>query len=616
MSYAVPFNLLSFHVSDCADSVATRLTWPLAGSLVIHVAVSIALVSLRFSPSFEQSSSSYQVELVTLPEISASPTASPENDPPPQRNADSAPQAKPRVRELVTDSLVGALEAVAVPKPRALPVPQKATPVPVPAPLPLLPVGAVPKPTSEPAAVAPAESEEAPNPERVTDSLVGALEAVAVPKPRALPVPQKATPVPVPAPLPLLPVGAVPKPTSEPAAVAPAESEEAPNPERVTDSLVGALEAVAVPKPRALPVPQKATPVPVPLPPSSVGEVEAPIIQALPQPPRLASSPAHEKPTPLVSAPSVHPLTSTLKQAVGTIVVPEEQKKSMQARRIAVSPVTKTDRDRKQDTIESFRSAEITLPSQAPPLADVPLLDKKETPVQTARNSPTAESVKQTIETMIRIPESKRLQPVEPVSKAVPLLLEVSPQRSRAAEAQNLPNVVAPPAPPLASLKKEPVPSQPMPALAPPEPEQDALGDKIAAIQIPKKQPFESGQPVSPQTKRGTQEMSTDLQVAESSSKENVYWRKVRRKIDGLWVAPRIDFQPQKPLHVILAIKVDQPTRRVTGVTVVRTSGNQYYDEAAKRAVLKASPLPHFPPTMTDPYYEFKFRFTVGPKQR
>ena len=163
MSYAAPFSLLSFHLPDRADSAEERLTWPLAGSLVIHAAVLIAFVSLRFASSLEQSSGSYEVTLVTLPEISASSTASPENTSRPERNADKVPppkaearkapkaapprkavsasspvpQEKPRVPELVTDSFLGALDSVVVPKLQAMASPPKTAPVPAQAPPPI-----------------------------------------------------------------------------------------------------------------------------------------------------------------------------------------------------------------------------------------------------------------------------------------------------------------------------------------------------------------------------------------------------------------------------------------------------------------------------------------------
>ncbi len=152
MSYAAPSSLLSFHLPDHDDSVAERLSWPLAGSAVIHAVVFVAFLSLRFASSLEQSSGSYEVTLVTLPAISASPTVSPakkskparkaEKVPPPKTKTRKAPKAvpqrkavtppnpipqeKPRVPERVTESLMGALDSVVVPKPQTPALPQQA----------------------------------------------------------------------------------------------------------------------------------------------------------------------------------------------------------------------------------------------------------------------------------------------------------------------------------------------------------------------------------------------------------------------------------------------------------------------------------------------------------
>lgn len=152
MSYAAPSSLLSFHLPDHDDSVTERLSWPLAGSAVIHAVVFVAFLSLRFASSLEQSSGSYEVTLVTLPEISASPTVSPAKKSGPTRKADKVPppktkdrkapkavpqgkavsspnpvpQEKPRVPERVTESLMGALDSVIVPKRQTPALPQRA----------------------------------------------------------------------------------------------------------------------------------------------------------------------------------------------------------------------------------------------------------------------------------------------------------------------------------------------------------------------------------------------------------------------------------------------------------------------------------------------------------
>lgn len=69
MSSTVPFNQWVFPSLGSAGPVDPRLTWPLAGSFVLHVVmVSVAVMSVRFLPAVELPEQSYHVALVTLPE--------------------------------------------------------------------------------------------------------------------------------------------------------------------------------------------------------------------------------------------------------------------------------------------------------------------------------------------------------------------------------------------------------------------------------------------------------------------------------------------------------------------------------------------------------------------
>ena len=189
MSYAAPFSLLSWHLPDHDESVAERLRWPLAGSALLHAVVFVAVLSLRFGSSLEQSSGSYEVTLVTLPEIAASPTAAPQRKaviPPSKavRTTGSRSPVKARVPERAMDALVS------VPKPQATAIPKVVTPPVSTDSRPILTqnVDKLPPPPRE-------DVREVPKPERVTESLVSALDAVVVPKPQTLPVPQKSAPV-------------------------------------------------------------------------------------------------------------------------------------------------------------------------------------------------------------------------------------------------------------------------------------------------------------------------------------------------------------------------------------------------------------------------------------
>ena len=189
MSYAAPFSLLSWHLPDHDESVAERLRWPLAGSALLHAVVFVALLGLRFGSSLEQSSGSYEVTLVTLPEIAASPTAAPQRKaviPPSKavRTTGSRSPVKARVPERAMDALVS------VPKPQVTAISKVVTPPVSTDPRPILKqnVDKLPPPPLE-------DVREVPKPERVTESLVSALDAVVVPKPQTLPLPQESAPV-------------------------------------------------------------------------------------------------------------------------------------------------------------------------------------------------------------------------------------------------------------------------------------------------------------------------------------------------------------------------------------------------------------------------------------
>ena len=217
MSYATAFSLLSFHLPDHDDSVAERLSWPLAGSVLIHTVVFIALLSLRFASSLEQSDGSYEVTLVTLPEIAASPTALPAKESrlkkkvdkvlPPKAKARQAGKAAPQSEAVMPPSKAVRTTSSRSPvKPR---VPKQAmdslvsqpkTQVPVILPNVVTPpVAPDPRPTlKQNTDMLPplprADVREVRKPERVTESLVSALDSVVVPKPQTQALPRQSAP--------------------------------------------------------------------------------------------------------------------------------------------------------------------------------------------------------------------------------------------------------------------------------------------------------------------------------------------------------------------------------------------------------------------------------------
>ena len=177
--------------------------------------------------------------------------------------------------------------------------------------------------------------------------------------------------------------------------------------------------------------------------------------------------------------------------------------------------------------------------------------------------------------------------------------------------AENGPVVKPLPAPTLARIEQ----ARPTVAKTPVSPDDDGPENvAIDTLPIPKVKHLRSHRLNPRQTAGGTQTLTSLLPGGESDSETEKYWAQVWSRIDGEWVAPPVAIRQQDPLHVVLAIRVEQTGQvREQSVDFVEKSGNAYYDSAAKRAVVSASPLPRFPPHMTEPYYDFKFRFTFKP---
>jgi len=90
----------------------------------------------------------------------------------------------------------------------------------------------------------------------------------------------------------------------------------------------------------------------------------------------------------------------------------------------------------------------------------------------------------------------------------------------------------------------------------------------------------------------------------------NPYLAAIQKRISSQWIAPPVDVSGT-PLQVIVKFRLDR-TGNVSGIAIEQSSGNEYYDLAAKRAVVAANPLPPFPQDLTLPYLDAHFSFSVG----
>ncbi len=531
MSYAAPFSLLSWHLPDHDESVAERLRWPLAGSAFLHAVVFVAVLGLRFGSSLDQSSGSYEVTLVTLPEIAASPTAAPQRKAviPPSKGVrtTSRPQVKARVPDRALDALVS------VPKPQTTAIPKVVTP----------PVSADPRPILK----------------QNVDRL--------------------------------------PPPSRE-------DVRDVPKPERVTESLVSALDAVIVPKPQTLSLPQESAPVrpsvSAPVKQSPAVEKDMPAFKAPPQPPKLVVGKPAEPPAP---APSVDLLAPKLKQAVGATSVPKKPEQG--SKRVSAAVASK--RQQKQSAPKAPEAPAITLPPPAPRLAAVspPAALKKETPLQTARKSSTAES----LPPIPPVPEFKKPRPAETPSKVVLLIPEMSPKHPEAAETQNMPPTIVPPQAPRLAEVQDSVPSEP--SVSEPASEPDTPLKQEIDVSIPDLLTFDP-QPVSEQPESGGAK-ARGLWKAGLCSPNNPYWENVEAKIDNIHRSLyRYHYRVESPAILTFHVKRNG---QVTDLDVVQSSGNEKFDLVAKRAVLAAAPLPPFPANMTKPFCLVQHNFRVRPNR-
>lgn len=362
MSYAAPFSLLSLHLPDHDESVAERLRWPLAGSALLHVVVFVALVGLRFGSSLESSDGSYEVTLVTLPEIASSVTTPPVTKAKPNKNVKKAPPPKAKARKAPAAA------------PKVVPPPVSTDPVPI------------PKQNVEKLPPPPLENvREVPKPERVTESLVSALDAVVVPKAQTLPSPQEPAPVRSPAPVEPSPaveedVSAFKAPPQPPKLVV-SKSAESPTPtpapsvDLLTPKLKQAVSATSVPK-KLEQVPKRVTPAVAPQrkqKPSAPKASQSPPITVPSRAPSLAAVPppeARKKKTPLQTGRKSSTVES-LKEAIQSVRIPQKNPKSKTVPIKKAKPLVSEAVPHAKAAEARNQSPRKFVPPQAPQLAKV-----------------------------------------------------------------------------------------------------------------------------------------------------------------------------------------------------------------------------------------------------
>jgi TonB family protein len=138
----------------------------------------------------------------------------------------------------------------------------------------------------------------------------------------------------------------------------------------------------------------------------------------------------------------------------------------------------------------------------------------------------------------------------------------------------------------------------------------------IKKVELPKAAAQESMPKPAPQVEAkapSIKAVDAALKISGVAPGSNAYLGRVRQRISSFWAAPPVDATAQ--VYVVIVQFRLHRDGSVTKVEIERSSGNEYYDLAGKRAVLSATPLPGFPPELTESYFDAHFTFTVGDSQ-
>lgn len=400
-------------------------------------------------------------------------------------------------------------------------------------------------------------------------------------------------------------------------------------PERLSESFSGAAQSVAVP--------DKLAP------------------EALPEPP-VAVKTASGLPTALenVQLPSENPSLTPVQPFAprDPVTIPDLAPKSPPKPEPVHSetPARKILPPSKVDVQETLK--EIKSPPKAPTLTPVqPFTKSQELEVSSPPHDPISQSLKEKIQS-VQVPTQPRKivkKPKKPTKTKMPVLPPPTP--------------VIPKAPELAKAapqkREEPLPVKPRERLS------DSLKDMLESVKVPHLRDVSKPTPVQPpasahrsptpikpdresvvsrklrteidqqlaklkvpdvasiESVRTRLEVQADTpgdseselsgataQSSQSSNGQNRYLAMVQTRIDQQWVAPPVKTD-EKYLQVVLKFRILR-SGNVMGLSIVRGSGNTYYDSAAKRAVQAADPLPPFPSDLSNAYFDVRYNFTLG----
>jgi colicin import membrane protein len=368
-------------------------------------------------------------------------------------------------------------------------------------------------------------------------------------------------------------------------------------------SLVTAPVAETKPEARVektKPISKSVQPMPIPVPPKPV-QAPPPPVQSKPAPAKQAPAPA--PPPPVAPAPvaapplPVHPAVPV--NPAPTLVHPGPTAPALTVPPPipqAVKPSPAAPIRSKRDVMEDLLK-DIELPPNAPQFGDVapakPAEMKRPVPAKFERPQERVPSDIDQVLKKLKVPEMA--PPVEPPKE------------------QARPMPVPPKIPSLSEELdrdlKELKPIQAPPTVKLPEPIREAkpmFRQPVQQQAVPQPSP-----PVSAAVPKVQQVPETKLKVLSgASSGANAYLALVERAINEKWIAPPVDISGTA-LRVVIKFRLSR-NGTISGVEFKQQSGNGWYDDAGRRAVLSVERLPPFPPNITEQSYDIYFTFAVG----
>ena len=208
-------------------------------------------------------------------------------------------------------------------------------------------------------------------------------------------------------------------------------------------------------------------------------------------------------------------------------------------------------------------------------------------------------------------PVAPKTRPSAPIAAKVPVLPSVKDNATMKAADSRLRDALRsierpPEAPRLGEYRPapRPVPQAAETKAQEKQPSLSELAKQLEDVQRPQPKTAVASKP------KAVSKPVTAIRAPGAESGLGRYLNVVQSKISEQWVAPPVELAGRS-YQVIIKFRLHR-SGRISDVEIERVSGNGYYDDAGKRAVLSVGPLPPFPPYVTEEVLETHFSFTVG----